>query len=66
MIWDDETTWLVIFDTRRRKYHWAQENIMSFIICTPVHSEKIINSSRLQWAEHVTHMGRRWMNTLFL
>jgi len=67
MIWDDETTWLVIFDTRRRKYHWAQENIMrSFIICTPVHSEKIINSSRLQWTEHVTHMGRRQMNTLFL
>jgi len=58
MIWDDETTWLVRFDPRRRKCHWAQENTMrSFVISTLVHSVKMINSKRLQLAEHVTHGG---------
>jgi len=48
MIWDDETTWLVRFDPRRRMCHWAQENTMrSFVISTLVHSVKIINSKRL-------------------
>jgi len=67
MIWDDETTWLVRFDPRRRKYHWAQENAMrSFVICTPVHSVKIINSRRLQLAEHVTYMGKKRDEYMFL
>ena len=67
MIWDDETTCLVRFDPRKRKCHWAEENTMrSFTICAPVHSIKVINSSRLQWAEHVTHMGEKRDEYMFL
>ena len=67
MIWDDETTWLVRFDPRRRKYHWAQENTMrSFVICTPVHSVKIITSRRPQLLKHVTNMGKKRDEYVFL
>jgi len=38
----------------------------SFVICTPVHSVKIINSRRLQLAEHVTYMGKKRDEYMFL